>query len=123
MRAGRQAGRADIADHLALADMLAGRNRDPAHMRIAGAHVAAVAELDEIAMPAVPPGEVHHAVGDRIDRRAIAGAKIDALVEAVIAEQRVKAHAEAGGLIACDRTRQARALLADAGGVEPFGAP
>src|SRR5262249_30042571 len=36
MRAGREAGRADIADQLALTNTLAGPGDDPAHMRIAG---------------------------------------------------------------------------------------
>ena len=76
VRAGRQAGRADIADHLPARDVLAGAHRDAAHMAIAGGDAAGMRELDEIA---VTPGASRlrdHAVARGVDRRAIRGADV-----------------------------------------------
>src|SRR3546814_13896213 len=72
MRAGRKPGRADIADHLAAADMLAALHRDAAHMAIAGAKAAAVIELHIIAEAAGAAGHRHRALGPAVDRPAIA---------------------------------------------------
>ncbi len=121
---GRKAGRADIADQLPGADVIADMGDDPAHMGIAGAHVAGVADLDVIAVAAMPAGIAHHAVGGGHDRRSHRRAIIDALVHAAVTQDRVEAHAEAGGLVrALDRHLHLAALLAGAGGVEPLLAP
>src|SRR3546814_12130255 len=90
MRAGRKPGRADIADHLAAADMLAALHRDAAHMAIAGAKAAAVIELHIIAEAAGAAGHRHRAVGRGVDRRAIAAREIDAGVHARLAEKRME---------------------------------
>ena len=55
VRAGRQAGRTDVADHLALADVLARAHREARHVAIARADVARMAQLDEIAIAARAP--------------------------------------------------------------------
>ena len=62
VRAGRHAGRTNIADHLALAHALAGAHREAAHMAIAALQVAGMTELDEVAVAARAPGALHHAV-------------------------------------------------------------
>src|SRR3546814_3666823 len=68
VRAGGEAGRADIADPLAAADVLAAAHRDAAHMAIAGAEPAAVAELHIIAEAAGAAGHRHRAGGRGMDR-------------------------------------------------------
>src|SRR3546814_2962628 len=47
VRAGRHAGRSDIADDLALLDPLPCRHLEPAHMRIGGGKAVAVARSEE----------------------------------------------------------------------------
>src|SRR5690606_27889591 len=65
VRAGRGAGRADIGDHLALADALAGAQ--PAgvtrQVGIAGFPAAGVADADPVAVAAPATGFDDHAVG------------------------------------------------------------
>ena len=97
VRAGRQPGRADIADHLAARDALARGDGEAAHMAIAARDAAAVIELDEIAVTAVAAGHHHAPVDRRIDRRAVRGGEVEPLVHAQEAEQRMAAHAEGGG--------------------------
>src|SRR3546814_18501867 len=74
VRAGGEAGRADIADHLAAADVLAAAHRAAAHMAIAGAEPAAVAALHIIAEAAGAAGPRHRAVGRGMGRREIGSA-------------------------------------------------
>src|SRR3546814_18652590 len=88
MRAGRKPGRADIADHLAAADMLAAPHRDAAHMAIAGAKAAAVIELYIIAEAAGAAGHRHRDVGRGVYQRALAARAIDAGVHARMEENR-----------------------------------
>src|SRR5690606_7428138 len=116
VRAGRQAGRADIADHLSAPHPRAVRYCDPAHVRVAGGKPPSMREPHVIAMPAVASGKLHRAVADSIDRGAVAGLEIEARVHAPIAENRVPAHPVAGGDTARNRSHQALALLGDAGG-------
>ena len=79
-------------------------------------------EPDLVAIAAGPAGADHLAVGGGEDRRAVAGAEIDALVHPRIAEDRVEAEAEIGRDVARHRPLQHAALAADAGRLEPFGA-
>src|SRR5690606_18141634 len=123
VRPGRQAGRADIADHLPARDALARAHRDAAHMPIAGAGAAAMVELDVIAEAAGAAGDRHHAVADRMDGRAIAAAEIDAAVHAAIAEDRMAPHPEGRGHAAVRRAHHAAAPFADARRLEPLAAP
>src|SRR5690606_37292008 len=121
-RAGRKAGRADIADHLPATDALAGTHRDAAHMAVAGAETLAMVEFHIIAETAVAAGDRHDAVGHGIDGRAIAAAEIDAAVHALVAEDRVAPHAEGRGDAAARRPHHTAALFADARRLEPLGA-
>src|SRR5690606_8422566 len=65
MRTRREAGRADVADHLPAPHAAAARDRDAAHMRITRGEPAAMRKLDVVAMPAVTAGVLHGAVADR----------------------------------------------------------
>src|SRR5690606_26120906 len=76
---------------------------------------AAVAELDRLAAAARAPGAGNAAVGYRDDRRAVAGAEIHARMHALVAEDRMAAHAEVGRDPAGHRRDEAAALLAHAG--------
>jgi len=78
MRAGREAGRADITDELALADEGARMRDDPAHMAVHGLDIAVVRDPDEIAIAAGPARADHAAVGRRDDWRAVARREIEA---------------------------------------------
>src|SRR5690606_13670749 len=85
----------------------------------------AVVDLDEVAVPAVAPGELHRAIGHGVDRRAVAGLEVEPGVHPAVAEDRVAAHAVARSDPARNRRQQARALLAHARGLEetPVAAP
>src|SRR5690606_31770282 len=78
VRAGRAAGAADRADHLAGSDALADARAPRRHMRVAGHHAVAVADLDDLAVPRLGADERDLAVGGGVDRRARAAAKIEA---------------------------------------------
>jgi hypothetical protein len=122
VRAGGEAGRADLADHLAAMHALAHPGQDPAHMAVIGLGAAAMVDRDHVAVPPVPAGELDPAVGDGDDLGAVAGAQVDALVHPGIIEDRMEAHAEAGGDPARHRPRHPAGLAADARGLEPLAA-
>src|SRR3546814_14204575 len=94
MRAGREAGRSVIAEHLPALDAMARPYGDAAHMAVTGAEALAVIELHIIAETAVTPGDRHDAVGHRIDGGAIAAAEIHAAVHTLVTKDRVAAHPE-----------------------------
>ena len=116
MRAGRQAGRADKADDLALAH---------AHARLdalgEGGHVAVgrfitvgVAKLDVFAVAAFPADLVDHAVAGGEDRRAVRSGPVDAGMHLHVAEDRVAATPKSERMMASDsglRTRNFFALF------------
>ena len=58
VRTGGKAGGTDITDHLAAPHPLARAHRDTAHMGIAGAQIAGMAQPHEIAMAAMTPGKI-----------------------------------------------------------------
>src|SRR5262245_29082849 len=95
--AGRQAGRADIADQLALMHETARCNDDSAHMAIAGAHPGRVRQPDLLAVSACPSCADHLAIGSSDDRRTIMGAEIDAAMHSGEMQNRMETDAEAGG--------------------------
>src|SRR5690606_11933220 len=92
-------GRADVADHLALADFsaFAHARRDAAHVGVGGAVFRPVLEDDLVAVAAAVAGEIDDTVGDRADRGAGRGGVVDALVRLPLARDRVHAHREARG--------------------------
>ena len=98
VRAGREAGRADIADHLALADARAGlgRARERGHVAVGGLVAVGVVDADVFAVAALPADLLDRAVAGGVDRGAERGGPVDAGVHLVIAEQRMIAGAEAG---------------------------
>ena len=99
MRAGRQAGRADIADDLALLHGDAGRDAGgiARHVAIGGGEAVGVADADVIAVAAFAADLLHGAVAGGEDRRAGGRGPVDAGMHAQIFEQRMAAVAEAGG--------------------------
>src|SRR5205807_4228919 len=56
VRPGREAGRADVADHLALCDLLPDRDRDLGLVSVRRCQTAAVVDDHEVAEAAVPAG-------------------------------------------------------------------
>ena len=98
MRAGREPGGADVADHLSLADLLArvhaaGEGR---HVAIGGLVTVGVTDADVLAVAAFPTDLVDDAIARGEDRRAHGGAPIHAGMHLAVAEQRMVAAAEAG---------------------------
>ena len=98
MRAGREAGRADEADHLALADAralfeIAGER---GHVAVGGLVAVVVAEHDELAVARFPAGLFDDAVAGGEDRRAGRGRPVHAGVHLGVAEDRMAAQPEAG---------------------------
>src|SRR5690606_2366751 len=90
-------GGAHVADHLALAHPLPGRDAlgETGHVRVRGAVLVGMPDADVIAIAAVAPGDLDPAVARGVDRRPGRRGEVDALVHAVVAEDRVAAHAEA----------------------------
>src|SRR5688572_23794969 len=86
---GRAAGRADEADQLALSDLLAGGDGIAGEMGIAGLHLAAMFDLDVVAVAAERFGPADHAVRGGIDRGTHRLCEIDAFVVAAAAEHRM----------------------------------
>src|SRR5690606_28125024 len=99
VRAGGQAGAADVADHRALLEPRAGLVLAEArHVRIEGGVALAVVEHHGAAVAALPAHERHARVAGGHDRGAVSGAVVHALVGAGAAQDRVLARAaEAGG--------------------------
>src|SRR3546814_20159111 len=92
VRAGGEAGRAAIADHLAAADVLAAAHRDAAHMAIAGAETAAVAELHIIAAAAGAAAHRPRAVGRCMDPPAIPPRDSDPPCHPLLPQHRMAPH-------------------------------
>src|SRR5690606_32830311 len=124
VRAGRGAGRADIGDHLALADALAGPQAagEPRQVSIAGLPAAGVTDADPVAIAAPATGLDDHAVGGGEHRGAARRGEVGALVHAAIAGNRVAADAVVGAdPRAVDRRAQQEAPDILALGVEVLG--
>src|SRR3546814_12327798 len=121
MRAGREAGRSVIAEHLPALDAMARPYGDAAHMAVTGAEALAVIELHIIAETAVTPGDRHDAVGHRIDGGAIAAADIHAAVPTLVTKDRVAAHPVVRSEASARRPRHAAALFADELGTASCG--
>src|SRR3954451_5031965 len=96
MRARGTARRSDAADDLSDADRLPNLDFDRREMRVAGGKTVAMVDLDHLAVPAVPARHGNGAGCRRAGRLAIVGAKFEARVHRVRAQERVRAHAEAG---------------------------
>ena len=89
----------DIGDDLALADMAANMQagRIAAHMAIGGRVLRCVLDADIVAVTRGGPDHLYYAIACGIDGRADWGAEIDALMHHAVAQDRIDAHAEAGG--------------------------
>src|SRR5207248_9396231 len=72
---------ADVADHLALADLRPGRDRIRRLMGIAGRHAAAVVDAGVVAVATDPAGEHDGAGRGRVDRRSVRDADVDTRVK------------------------------------------
>src|SRR5690606_19477363 len=98
VRAGRQAGGADIADDVALRDLHAAPDAglEALHVGVGGFVAVGVANLDVVAVAAVAAREHHRARACGHDGRAGGGGEVHALVHAGVAQHRVAAHAEFG---------------------------
>ena len=99
MRAGRPAGRADIADHVALADVAARADAhlEARHVGVERLEIVGVADLHRAAVVEVQALVVDHPVGCGIDRLAGLALEVDAVVEAAAGAAVVAALAERRG--------------------------
>src|SRR5262249_49504184 len=95
VRAGRAAGRADLADDLADLHVLTDLDQDRREVAVARREAVAVIDLDHATVATRPSGRRHRAV--RGDAHRIAGrrAEIEAGVHGGPAEERIGAHAKA----------------------------
>src|SRR5215468_6173963 len=102
MRAGREAGRADIADDLTLPDLgaLGHVPRECRLVAIAGGIAVRVADLDELAVAAFPTDLLNDPVARCIDRRAGLGGPIDPGVHTGVLQHWMTARTEVGGHLA-----------------------
>src|SRR5205085_1533037 len=73
---------ADIADDVALGDLLAARDRDRALVAVGGCEIASVVDDDEVAVAGFPPAVDDRAGGGGMDRGPRARSDVDALVHA-----------------------------------------
>src|SRR3546814_9419683 len=71
VRAGRKAGRADIADNFPLLHTVATVGGDPAHMGIARHQAALMLDADLLAIAAGPPRANAASIGGCEERRAV----------------------------------------------------
>ncbi len=99
MRAGGPAGRADISDHLSLADLgaLADARGHPAHMAVAGLITVGVLNFDQIAIAAGLAGKGDRSGAGGIDLGAGRRGEIDALMGLPALLDRVEPASEARG--------------------------
>ena len=99
VRAGGEAGRADIADDLALAHLLAGGDAlaEAQHVAVGGVIAVGMADAHVVAVLALAARLLDDAAAGGEDGRAGRGGPVDAGVHAPLVEQRMEAHAEAGG--------------------------
>src|SRR5690606_17078918 len=110
VRAGREAGAADVADDRALGDLvaLAQVAREAAHVGVQGRILAVVLDDHDPAVATLGADELDHPVAGGADRGARRGGEVDALVRPDLAQDRMQpgvgeARADAGEL---DRVAQ-----------------
>src|SRR5665213_3929899 len=99
MWTGRAAGRADLADDLADADLIADADVYLGHMPITGRKPAAVIDLDHLAVAAGPAGDADGAGGGGVDRFADLAAEVDAGVHCRLVNEWIHADAERRRLV------------------------
>src|SRR5438309_7314803 len=99
MRAGRAAGGADLADHLAGPHALADGDVDRREMAVAGDETVTVVDLDHLAIAALPTRDRDLAVSSDAHRVADRRLQIEAGMHGGRLDERVHAHAEARGRI------------------------
>ena len=95
VRPGRAAGRADLADRGPGVDRGALGRLDPAQVRVARHHAAAMVDLDHVAVAAHPPAERHDPGAGRHDRGARLAPEVGASVKAARVADRIIAPAKA----------------------------
>ncbi|HZM33662.1 MAG TPA: selenocysteine-specific translation elongation factor, partial [Burkholderiales bacterium] len=91
--------RADVADHLLLADLLphAHSAREAGEVAVVGDVAVGVADLDQVAEATRPAAVDHRPVGHRPDRGPLGRCVVDAVVRAPDAQDRVQARVREGG--------------------------
>ncbi len=94
VRAGRTAGRADIANDVALVDVLARMNRDGRHVAVTGFPILVVGDAYPAAVTAPPFGVFDDTIAGGLDRRTDRRGEVDAGMHLHEAEDRVETHAE-----------------------------
>src|SRR5438132_427183 len=115
VRAGRTAGGADQADHVAARDAVADLHAVAAQMTVARRETEGVLQDDQVAVVARERGRLDDAVGGRVHRLAFFSGDVDAGVVLGLAAERIAAAAEESGEPAVrrpDRRRRVGELLA-----------
>src|ERR1051325_4377980 len=96
------AGRPDLADHRAGGDRSRLARLDPPQVRVTRHHAAAVIDIDDVSIAAVPTAERHYTVTRCDHRCARVTAEVSAAVKAARMADRIVAPAEARRLRARD---------------------
>ena len=104
MRAGGVTGRADIADEIALIDIVTGRNGIMRHVAIERREAVAVVDRDIVAVAGREGCGRHRAALRGIDGRTLRNGKVNAVMEAIAAVDRMIAIAIRG----CNHNTAAR---------------
>src|SRR6266536_34514 len=124
VRAGAEAGAADVADHLALRDVLAAGDRDARLVAVRRGEAAAVVDHHEVAVAGLPAAVDDAAGSGGVDRRAVWDADVDAGMEpAPAGAERARDRAAHGPdePARARRGRRGRTRAAAAGGAARVG--
>src|SRR5262249_53542239 len=113
VRAGRAAGRSDPANDLANLDLLSDGDLDRRKVAVARGEPVAMVDLDHLAVPALPAGGDHLAVGGGAHRIAGLGLEIEPGMHRGLLDERIHAHAEARRQIRVARHRLAHRHIAE----------
>src|SRR3989338_3386744 len=97
VRAGRAAGRADVADDVTARDTLSRADVEPGQMSVASRQAELVREHDQISVLAGRRSGLDRAGSRRVDGIALVGGDVDALMIVRLAGERVGAAAERAG--------------------------
>src|SRR5262245_1297891 len=97
VRAGRTAGRADEANHVAASDRITGLHAEAAQVAVTRRQSELVLQHDEIAVFSRAFRRLDDAVGRRVDRLALLGRNVETLMETRLASKGIRAATEGSG--------------------------
>src|SRR4029078_2099509 len=94
MKAGLGAGRADFANGLSDADLVADFDVYDGHVAVAGGQSVPMIDSAALPIPALPAGDRHSAIGRGAHRDSGIAAQVDARMNGRTSDERIHAHSE-----------------------------